>query len=143
MRFLLALVYERSDDVYRISVQVSKHEILSLHVDQNAGDPLYVAGGQPKSVDPDLVDATTTPFAQDGYKFAFSNTLSSFLEITNVVCVECELVGVCVIIISKHTLAEYFHAGVTEDPTKLFLGIADIIFMHMKLRYQTCWTRIR
>lgn len=63
--------------------------------DQNAGDPLYVAGGKPKGVDPDLVD-DTTPFAQDGYKFAFSNTLSSFLEITNVVCVECELVGVCV-----------------------------------------------
>ncbi|CAG7883572.1 unnamed protein product [Brassica rapa] len=30
------------------------------------GDPLYVAGGQPKGVDPDLVDSTTTPFAEDG-----------------------------------------------------------------------------
>ncbi|KAF2553760.1 hypothetical protein F2Q68_00036960 [Brassica cretica] len=30
------------------------------------GDPLYVAGGQPKGVDPDLVDAASTPFAEDG-----------------------------------------------------------------------------
>ncbi|CAF2046970.1 unnamed protein product [Brassica napus] len=32
----------------------------SLNVQQGAGDPLYVAEGQPKCFDPDIVDATPT-----------------------------------------------------------------------------------
>ncbi|KAH0864830.1 hypothetical protein HID58_082041 [Brassica napus] len=37
--------------------------IYSIHVQQGAGDPLYVAEGQPKCFDPDIVDATP---AEDG-----------------------------------------------------------------------------
>jgi len=44
-------------------------------VQQGAGDPLYVAEGQPKCFDPDIVDATP---AEDGYKCAHSNRFSTF-----------------------------------------------------------------
>lgn len=46
----------------------------SLNVQQGAGDPLYVAEGQPKCFDPDIVYATP---AEDGYKCAHSNRFST------------------------------------------------------------------
>ncbi|WZZ75284.1 hypothetical protein YC2023_086654 [Brassica napus] len=93
---------QRDCTLVKVEIQSGRPHQIRIHLafigHPLVGDPLYVAGGQPKGVDPDLVDAASTPsFAEDG-------TLA----------------------------AEYFHAGATEDLIKLFLGIVDIIFMHMK-----------
>jgi hypothetical protein len=56
-----------------------------LRADQSAGDPLYVAGGQPKCFDPDLVDDAAA-FAEDGYKIRssfFILIVSVYLEMNS------------------------------------------------------------
>lgn len=62
---------QRDCTLVKVEIQSGRPHQIRIHLafigHPLVGDPLYVAGGQPKGVDPDLVDAaSTTPFAEDG-----------------------------------------------------------------------------
>ncbi|XP_048632722.1 RNA pseudouridine synthase 5 isoform X1 [Brassica napus] len=61
---------QRDCTLVKVEIQSGRPHQIRIHLayigHPLVGDPLYVAGGQPKGVDPDLVDATTTSFAEDG-----------------------------------------------------------------------------
>ncbi|KAL0890327.1 hypothetical protein Bca101_014310 [Brassica carinata] len=60
---------QRDCTLVKVEIQSGRPHQIRIHLafigHPLVGDPLYVAGGQAKGVDPDLVDATT-PFAEDG-----------------------------------------------------------------------------
>ncbi|XP_048618806.1 RNA pseudouridine synthase 5 isoform X3 [Brassica napus] len=62
---------QRDCTLVKVEIQSGRPHQIRIHLafigHPLVGDPLYVAGGQPKGVDPDLVDAASTPsFAEDG-----------------------------------------------------------------------------
>ncbi|XP_013597450.1 PREDICTED: RNA pseudouridine synthase 5 isoform X2 [Brassica oleracea var. oleracea] len=62
---------QRDCTLVKVEIQSGRPHQIRIHLafigHPLVGDPLYVAGGQPKGVDPDLVDAASTPsFAADG-----------------------------------------------------------------------------
>ncbi|KAF8052905.1 hypothetical protein N665_1492s0009 [Sinapis alba] len=61
---------QRDCTLVKVEIQSGRPHQIRIHLafigHPLVGDPLYVAGGQPKGVDPDFVDGSTTPFAEDG-----------------------------------------------------------------------------
>jgi 23S rRNA-/tRNA-specific pseudouridylate synthase len=87
--FVLERDREKNCSLVKVEIQSGRPHQIRIHLAYMGhplvGDPLYVAGGQPKCFDPDLVDDAAA-FAEDGYKIRssfFILIVSVYLEMNS------------------------------------------------------------